>query len=180
MILLSLVSICNTNSRYSCHNVWFSFHELHLAHLLDFNPYQFEKLFSAHLLVSCPYTSLMPNTMASRPWTLDEIISSFKCFNCYQDSFNRWAPCVRQYSQINCHPNFTSRGRQIWFLVFNFLKYLRCGPLYGDEDYTYQGEHSVKHHVYFPSMADQRNITPNVPKHLQQSTIITKGKCHFY
>lgn len=117
----------------------------------------------------------MPGTLASRLWTVDEIISSFRCLNCYADAFNTWAPCIRMSSQINCHPNLTSRCRQIWFLVFNFLKYLRHGPEFGDEDFEFQGEHDVTHHVYYPSMANQRKLQPQVPKHLQQATIISRG-----
>ena len=117
----------------------------------------------------------MPGTLASRLWTVDEIISSFRCLNCYQDAYNRWAPCLRYSSQTNCHPNLTSRCRQIWFLVFNFLKYLRHGPEYGDEDFEYQGEHEVIHHPYYAAMPNQRNIQPQIPKHLQQATIISRG-----
>ena len=126
--------------------------------------------FSAHLTFACPYASLMPQVMSSRPWTLNEIISSFQCFNCYQDVINNWSPCIRLSSRVNTHPNLVSRSRQFWFIIFNFLKFIRCGPQYGDEDFEFQGEHSIEHHTYSPSAPEQRKLLPTTPKYLQRST----------
>lgn len=117
----------------------------------------------------------MPQSMSSRKWNINEIISSFQCFNCYHDQINNWAPCVRLSSQINTHPNLVSRSRQLWFIIINFLKFLRCGPEYGDDDFEFQGEHEVEHHAYHPNAAEKRKLILTTPKYLQKSTIISYG-----
>ena len=136
--------------------------------------------FLAHLMVSCPYASLMPHTMISRSWTINELISSFQCYNCLQDIFNRWAPCLRQASQINCHPNLTSRCRQLWFILLNYVKFLKMKPEFDDDDFEFQGEHLVEHSTYIPSDADHRKMTDFIPKYLQQTTIIRRGKSFIF
>ena len=123
--------------------------------------------------------ALMPQTMSSRSWTVKELISSFQCTSCYQDIINSWSPCTRLSSMINTHPNLCSRNRQLWFIIFNFLKYLNCKPQFGDEDFTFNGEHSVEYHEYDPSAADRRIMNPMVPKYLQKSAIITRGILHY-
>ena len=127
-------------------------------------------------MISCPYSALMPGTMDSRKWTIDELISNFRCYSCYGDILNSWAPCIRQSAQINTHPNLVSRPRQIWFLIFNFLKYIKGESQFGDEDIAFQGPHEVEHHRYNPYAADRREILKTIPKHLQCSTIVTRGK----
>ena len=127
-------------------------------------------------MISCPYAALMPGSMDSRKWTVNELISSFRCYNCLSDSMNRWAPCVRQAAQINTHPNLCSRPRQIWFLVFLFLKFIKGKSDYDDEDYFFDGPHTIEHHIYNPHANDRRQITDYIPKYLQQSTIIRRGK----
>ena len=62
----------------------------------------------AFVLISCPYASLMANTLSSTLWTTDEIVSSMKCSSCYEHMVNAWAPCIRKSSQINLHPPWTS------------------------------------------------------------------------
>ena len=69
-----------------------------------------------------------------------------------------------------------SRSRQIWFLIFNFLKYIKGESQFGDEDITFQGPHEIEHHRYNPYAADRRKILKTIPKHLQCSTLITRGR----
>ena len=126
-------------------------------------------------MFTCPYAALMPQTMSSRPWTINELISNFQCRSCYTDTINTWAPCVRLSAMVNVHPNLCSRERQIWFIIFIFLKYLPCGPQFTDEDFSFDGEHTVETHIYDPSSPNRRKMIPNVPKYLQCSPIITRG-----
>ena len=133
------------------------------------------KLILAHLMFSCPYVSLLPQSMASRLWTVPELISNFQCISCYQDSLNHWAPCVRISAMINTHPNLVSRNRQAFFIIFNFLKFLDCEPQFNDEDFKFNGEHSVMYHEYDPRAANRRKMNPYVPKYLQKSSIIRRG-----
>ena len=130
-------------------------------------------------MFSCPMAELMPQTMASRKWTVKELISNFQCVSCYQDKLNTWAPCIRLSSMVNTHPNLCSRTRQIWFIIFNFLKYLNCEPQFGDEDFKFKGEHSVEYHQYNRHLPDRRRLLPMVPRYLQISSIIRRGK-YFY
>ena len=126
-------------------------------------------------MVSCPYAALMPGSMDSRLWTVNELISSLQCYTCYNDVINAWAPCIRQAAQVNTHPNLCSRGRQIWFLIFIFMKYLKGESEFDDEDFIFQGPHAIQHHRYNPTDSDRRRLIKNVPKQLQCSTIITRG-----
>ena len=140
------------------------------------NSYRILQNYLAQIMISCPYAALMPGSMESRKWTINELISSFRCYNCYSDSMNRWAPCVRQASQINTHPNLCSRSRQIWYLIMLFLKFVKGESDYGDEDYSFDGPHEIEHHIHNPNTADKRVFSDNVPKYLQQSTIIRRGE----
>ena len=117
----------------------------------------------------------MPQTMSSMKWTINEIIANFKCYNCIHDALNTWAPCLRQSAMINCHPNFTSRSRQLWFLMMNFLKYIKSEPEYDDEDFEFNGEHEIEVVRYKPTEKDQRKLFDCIPKHLQQLTIVRRG-----
>ena len=126
-------------------------------------------------MFTCPMASLMPQTMASRKWTIKELISNFQCISCLQDTINSWSPCIRLSAMVNTHPNLCSRNRQIWFIIYNFLKYLNCEPQFGDEDFKFNGEHTVEYHEYDPSAIDRRKMLPLVPKYLQKSSIITRG-----
>ena len=128
-------------------------------------------------MVSCPYSMLMADSMGSPKWTADELMSSAKCYNCRQDIFNTWCPCIRQSCQINLHPEFTTRSRQIWFLIMQILKFTKTADKPNENDFKYDGEHQVEHEIYYPQHLN-RKLDPNVPKHLQVATIVRRGNCH--
>ena len=118
---------------------------------------------------------LLADTMGSEKWTVDELMSSVRCQNCLHDRFNTWAPCIRQSSQINLHPEFVSRPRQIWYLVIKLLKYIKPADKPNCPYYSYDGEHRVEHESYHPQHLN-RQIKANVPKYLQTVTIVRRGK----
>lgn len=134
---------------------------------------------SAFTLASCPYSTLMAGTLESRLWTTDEIISSMQCYDCFRNTFNRWGPCMTKNAQTNIDPYLCSRPRQIWYLVFNYLKFLKPNNQFDDADFTFQGEDSVIYHSY--SLVDPacRTIKSNVPKSFQIDTIIARGKLYY-
>ena len=131
---------------------------------------------SAHILVSCPLSVLMPQTMNSPKWSLRELISSFNCYNCLSNSLSKWAPCLRQSAMVNCHPNLTSRCRQIWFIMLNFLKYIKSDPEFDDEDYKFNDENELEHHDFQPTAADKKRFADYMPKGLKWTRIVTRGK----
>ena len=134
----------------------------------------------AHILVSCPYSSLMPQTMASRKWTVRELISNFNCNNCLSNSLSTWAPCLRQSAMVNCHPNLTSRARQIWFIFLNFLKYNKTQPTYDDEDYKFDDGNEVDHHEYRPTASDRKRFSDYLPRTMKWTKIVTRGTVFYY
>ena len=83
---------------------------------------------------------------------------------------------MRKSAQTNLHPNICSRSRQIWYLVFNYLKYLKPGSRFSeDSEFVFQGEDSVVYHSYSPLNPKSRMIHDNVPKSIQSTTIIARG-----
>ena len=110
--------------------------------------------------------------MDSKQWPLDQIIASMRCVNCYQDLLVDWATCIRRSAQCNLHPNFCSRERQMYYLVFHVVKYLKPA----DNVYPFQGDGEVQYHIYRPDQKDQRQLRSLLPKHLQKQTIVTRGK----
>ena len=133
--------------------------------------------FSVYMMNSCPYASLMANTMDSRQWTVNEMISSLKCYSCFHNVVNTWAPCVRRSAQVNLHPSLTSRCRQIWFLVMQLLKY--CNPIAqfdSDENFEFLGENTIQYHMYSPTDPDRRKLNPEIPKIYQTAKIVSRGK----
>ena len=129
------------------------------------------------MMISCPYASLMAGTLDSRQWTVNELISSLRCYSCYHNVVNTWAPCVRRSAQINLHPNLTSRCRQMWFLVMQLLKYCNIEAKFdSDENYAFTSETTLQYNTYRPSEAERRDLLSNVPKRLQTSKIVSRGK----
>ena len=133
-------------------------------------------IYSAHMLISCPFATLMANTLDSRLWTASELTSSLRCYSCYHNVVNHWAPCIRRSSQINLHPSLTSRCRQMWFLIMQLLKFCETSPDFeSDEEFKFLGENSLRYHTYRPTDADRRNLLPVIPRRLQTSKIVAKG-----
>ena len=130
-------------------------------------------------MTACPYSALMPGSMESRKWTVNELVSSIKCFICKHDVINTWSPCSRQSASINCHPNFTSRTRQLWFILMQFLKYIKPSDSDIWATYAFEGEHEVEHEVYSPLSESRRKLNSEIPKGSQIATIIRRGKFMF-
>ena len=120
----------------------------------------------------------MANTLGSTLWTTDEIVSSMRCNSCFEHMMNHWAPCIRKSSSINLHPSLTSRCRQNWFLVMQFIKYVKQDITYrGDVVYDYLAEHPIVHHIYSKT---SRKTSSNIPLIFQDAKIVTRGKFQFY
>ena len=127
----------------------------------------------AFILISCPYATLMANTLSSTLWTADEIVSSMRCNSCFEHLINHWSPCIRKSSQINLHVELTSRSRQLWYLVMQFMKYVKQDISYrGDVAYEFLSEHPIVHHVYSKT---SRKTSSNLPLIFQDSKIVTRG-----
>ena len=132
------------------------------------------------MLISCPFATLMANTMDSRLWTVNELTSSLRCYSCYHNMVNTWAPCIRRSAQINLHPSLTSRCRQMWFLIMQLLKYCDTSPHFeSDETFEFLGENSVRYHTYRSTDADRRDLLSVVPKRFQTSKIVARGILFF-
>ena len=136
-----------------------------------------DHLISAHMLISCPYATLMANSKASVQWSIDDIVQSMKCQTCFMDAINHWAPCIRLSSQVNLHPSLTSRCRQMWFMIMQFIKFLPEDDYSFESDakFTFLGHNNVNTHRYMINSADRRRILHNMPKFLQNRTIVSRG-----
>ena len=133
------------------------------------------------MMNTCPYATLMAGTLDSRLWTVNELIQSIRCYGCYHNIVNTWAPCIRRSSQINLHPNLTSRCRQMWYLTTQLLKYCNMETQFKcDETFTFKGETALRYHEYSPSSTDRRDLLSNVPRRYQIAKIVARGKNSFF
>ena len=132
-------------------------------------------------MTSCPYASIMAGTLDSRQWTVNELISSVKCYSCFHNVVNTWAPCIRRSAQVNLHPNLTSRCRQMWFLIMQLLKFCNSEAQFDtDEEFKFLGENSLQYHTYSPTDPNRRKLNPDIPKYYQIARIVSRGNItHF-
>ena len=63
----------------------------------------------------------------------------------------------------------------MWFILMQFLKYIKPSDSSLWTNYPFQGEHEVEHEHYSPYAADRRKLLSEVPKSNQIAAIIRRG-----
>ena len=121
------------------------------------------------LQLACTFLHLHHPTLDPCLWTLDELKNSLVCNTCLLELNNWWHVCLRRSCAINLHPEYLSRGRQMFFMVIQILKYLPVPTSYYGPIIHFKGPHK-------PIVQDNPRSNSGLPKYLQPKKLIRCGE----
>ena len=119
-------------------------------------------------------STIAPPKEPSKIWSIATLKQNILCGICYVQGINHWNSCQRRMAIINLHPGYSSRPRQIWFIVMQILKYLPPNENYRSPRTKFLGN------VTFGALVHQDNSrNPKVPAHIHNAKFVSYGKCVF-
>ena len=117
--------------------------------------------------------NIAPPRSPAHTWSMDTVKQNLRCGICYVNDINHWNSCQRRMAIINLHPGFSSRPRQLWFIIMQIIKYLPIPETYRAPKPRFRG--NVRFRAF---IRQDQTRNPNIPTHIHNAKLVVYGKLY--